>query len=143
MSNCISVPQLRTGTPFVRRTLQSEDTIFFLLYFFYYDRNPMYYSMSKYRLVGFRRSKTKHKKYDAILRRRGQPQAAGSSPMANIYVPFGDKRFENFRDKTGLNLYPSKIHKDKARRTNYRSRHRGFLKKNHYSPGYFSYNYLW
>ena len=58
-------------------------------------------------------------------------------------VPFGDKRFENYWDLTGLNLYPQLNHGDKERRKRYRKRHKVYLKKGYYSPGFFSYYYLW
>ena len=66
------------------------------------------------------------------------------SKLNKIYlIPFGDKRYENFQDKTGLNLYPNLIHNDKIRRKNYRNRHRFHVKDGFYSPSYFSYYYLW
>jgi hypothetical protein len=93
----------------------------------------MYYSMKKYKLFGYRKSRTKHKMYDAILINNGKK---------NI-VPFGDKRYENYRDETGLNLYPHLIHNDKERRKRFRTRHKHYLKKGFYSPSYFSYYILW
>ena len=60
-----------------------------------------------------------------------------------IIVPFGDKRYENYQDKTKLNLYPHLIHGDKERRKRYRSRHKVYLKKGYFSPSYFSFHYLW
>ena len=85
-------------------------------------------------MVGFEKSNRKHKMYNAVLLSKN-----GSYHI----VPFGDKRFENFRDKTGLNLYPHLIHDDKKRRRNYRKRHQVYLKDGYYSPGYFSFHYLW
>ena len=93
----------------------------------------MYYSKKDYKLIGFEKSKTKNKMYDAILLKGNK----------KYKVPFGDKRYQNFRDITGLNLYPHLIHDDNKRRKNYRTRHKHFLKKGYYSPGYFSYYYLW
>ena len=73
----------------------------------------VYYDKKNYKLVGFQISKTKNKMYDAIIK----------SKLNKIHlIPFGDKRFENFQDKTGLNLYPNLIHNDKIRRKNYRNR---------------------
>jgi hypothetical protein len=95
-----------------------------------------YYSNKVYKLVGYRKSKTKHKMYDAILKPRYYD---GKS----IILPFGDKRFGNYHDKTGLNLYPQLTHGDKSRRKNFKARHKGFLRKGHYSPSYFSYFMLW
>ena len=94
----------------------------------------VYFDKKNYKLVGFQTSKTKNKMYDAIIK----------SKLDKIHlIPFGDKRYENFQDKTGLNLYPNLIHNDKIRRKNYRSRHRVYVKDGFYSPSYFSYYYLW
>lgn len=93
----------------------------------------MYYSIKDYKLIGFEKSKTKNKMYDAILLKENK----------KYKVPFGDKRYQNFRDITGLNLYPHLIHDDNKRRKNYRTRHKHAVKKGYYSPGYFSYYYLW
>ena len=95
----------------------------------------MYYSKKDYKLLGYRRSKTKYKKYDAILEQKKTGKLK--------YVPFGDKRYENFHDLTGLNLYPHLLHGDKNRRRLYRARHKKDLKKGYYSPGYFSYFVIW
>ena len=74
--------------------------------------------------------------YDAVLQ-------SEKDKNQYIYIPFGDKRYENYWDLTGLNMYPHLIHGDKSRRKKYRSRHKVYLKKGYYSPGYFSFNYLW
>lgn len=94
-----------------------------------------YYKITEHQLVGFRKSKTKHKKYDAILENKKNKKA--------VYVPFGDSRYQQFKDATGLGLYSHKDHGDRKRRSLYRARHKGFLKKGYYSPGHFSYFYLW
>jgi len=94
-----------------------------------------FYEKAKYGLVGYDKSRRKHKMYDAILIRKKDNKI--------VRVPFGDKRYENYRDATGLNLYPHLIHGDKKRRTAYRARHKGYLKQGYYSPGYFSMYYLW
>ena len=94
-----------------------------------------YYSKKDYKLLGYRRSKTNHKKYDAVLEQKKTGKIK--------YVPFGDKRYENFHDLTGLNLYPNLLHGDKNRRRLYRARHKKDLKKGYYSPGYFSYYVIW
>lgn len=56
-------------------------------------------------------------------------------------VQFGDKRYEQYRDKTPLKLYSHKNHNDLKRRSNYRKRHN--YKKPKYSAGWFSLHYLW
>ena len=93
-----------------------------------------FWDKKDYKLVGFEKSERKNKMYNAVLKSK-----------FGLYhrVPFGDKRFENFRDKTGLNLYPHLIHNDEERRKNCRKRHQIYLKEGYYSPGFFSFNYLW
>jgi hypothetical protein len=94
-----------------------------------------YYSKKDYKVLGYRKSKTKYKKYDAILQH--------SKEGKTYIVPFGDNRYENYHDLTGINLYEDLIHGDKNRRKWYRTRHKKDLKPNYYSPGYFSYFLLW
>ena len=53
----------------------------------------VYYSKKLYKLLEYRRSKTKNKMYDAILQGKSK----------TYIVPFGDKRYENYQDLTGLN----------------------------------------
>lgn len=84
-------------------------------------------------LIGFRRSKTAGKKYDALVRRENGHIS---------YVPFGQLGYAQYKDTTGLGLYSSVDHLDKKRRAAYRARHAGEEKKK-YSPGYFAWNYLW
>lgn len=95
----------------------------------------MYYPTSEYRLMGFRRSKTNHKKYDAILKDK--------KTGLLTHIPFGDTRYEQYKDSTGVGLYSGKDHGDAKRRALYRQRHEKDLKSDHYSAGYFSYHYLW
>ena len=94
----------------------------------------VFYDIKNHKLLGFQASTTKNKMYDAILL---------SDKGKCIKVPFGDKRFENYQDKTKLNLYPHLIHGDNKRRKKYHSRHKVYLKKGYYSPSYFSFYYLW
>ena len=79
-----------------------------------------FWDKKDYKLVGFEKSERKNKMYNAILKSK-----------FGLYhrVPLGDKRFENFRDKTGLNLYPHLIHNDEERRKNYRKCHQVYLKE--------------
>ena len=81
------------------------------------------------KLIGYRKSTRKFKKYDAILKDENGKLS---------YVPFGDNRYETFQDKTGLGLY--KTHGDKERRRLYRLRH---IEGEKYSPAWFSWNTLW
>ena len=94
----------------------------------------VYYDMKHHRMLCLKKSKTKNKMYDAVV-------LSDSNKMS--LVPFGDKRYENFQDKTGLNSYPNLIHNDKIRRKNYRKRHKIYVKNGFYSPSHFSYYYLW
>lgn len=95
----------------------------------------VYYPKSKYRLLRFERSRHKHKKYDAILKKNGSHSVER--------VPFGDSEMQQYRDSTGIGRFSSKDHLDNTRRKRYRSRHRAFIKKGFFSPGYFSWRYLW
>ena len=94
-----------------------------------------YYKKTEYKLLGYRKSKRKNAKYDAILENKTTKKLK--------YVPFGDNRYENYHDLTGLNLYPHLLHGDKNRRRLYRARHKKDLKTGYYSPGFFSYFVLW
>ena len=93
----------------------------------------MYYKIAEHRIVGYRKSHTKTKKYDSIIQNK---------KTGKIYViPFGAVGYEHYQDKTGLNLYKS--HGDKKRRKLYRARHRKDIKPGYYSPGWMSMNILW
>lgn len=94
----------------------------------------MYYSTKKWKLKGFQKSTRKNKMYSALIENKDGK---------TVKLHFGDTRYDNFGDKTGLNLYPELIHGDSKRRKNYRKRHIGYIKKGFYSPGYFSYTFLW
>lgn len=87
-----------------------------------------------YILIGFRKSNKKNKKYDGILKNKKTSKIK--------HISFGDNRFENYRDKTGLNLYDNLIHGDKKRRKKFRKRHEKNAKYK-YSSAWFSYHYLW
>lgn len=95
----------------------------------------VYYDMKNHILYGYEKSNRKNKKYNALLLKHGSNKL--------IRVPFGDNRYENFHDLTGLNAYPHLIHGDKNRRSLYRKRHKRFVKTGFYSPGWFAYNILW
>jgi len=92
--------------------------------------------MSKWDLSGFKKSKTRGKMYDAILKNK-------LARNKTVRLPFGSIFYENYWDKTGLNLYPHLIHGDKKRRKSYKARHKVYLKDGYYSPGWLSYNFLW
>ena len=94
-----------------------------------------YYSKREYKLLGYEKATRKNKMYNAILQNRKTGQL--------VRVPFGSTEYENYQDKTGLNLYPHLIHGDKKRKKLYIARHKKDLKAGYYSPGYFSYFILW
>ncbi len=88
-------------------------------------------------MVQFRKSKTKFKKYDAL------------TPKGR-WIPFGDKRYQHYKDTTPLKLYKNLDHNDPSRRKRFRSRHKeiktndgtpAYLNKE--QPAYYSWNYLW
>ena len=89
---------------------------------------------NEYTHIGFAKSSTKNKKYDAILKHKITGQLRK--------VPFGQLGYEQYKDTTGLNLYSNLDHLDKERRKRYKSRHEG-EQKNKFSSGYWSWKYLW
>lgn len=91
--------------------------------------------MNQYMFERFERSNNLNKKYDAILKNKQNNK--------HVRVPFGDKKYEQYEDKTGLGLYNNLNHLDNKRRIAFRKRHGYFLKPGFFSPGYFSYYFLW
>jgi hypothetical protein len=85
-----------------------------------------------YTHIGFEKSNTKYKKYDALLKNRENGKIKR--------VPFGNTLYKSYTDRTGLNLYEATG--DKERRRLYRLRHKG-EDKNKFSSGYFALKYLW
>ena len=96
--------------------------------------NSHQYDPKEYEFVEFTKSDTAHKKYDAILENKETHQT--------VRVPFGDKRYEHFEDRTGLGLYSDQDHGDEKRKESYHKRH-AKEKGTKYSPGYFAMEYLW
>jgi len=74
---------------------------------------------------------TGNKKYKVIIRDKDKKKT----------VQFGDKRYQQYQDKTPLKLYTNKNHMDKKRRASYRARHN--YEKPKYSAGWFALKYLW
>ena len=97
----------------------------------------MKYPKSNYSFVGFEPSRRKNKKYDAILMNRDTGK--------NVRVPFGDSRYEQFRDNTGLGLFSHMDHGDNIRKRNYWDRHRREINDgiDNYTAGSFALKYLW
>lgn len=87
-----------------------------------------------YRFLYFEKSKSQNKKYDAVLEKK--------YTLREKRVPFGDKRYEHYKDRTGLGLYSKLDHLDPQRRRNYTSRHSSDS-QNKFSSGWFAQKYLW
>ena len=87
-----------------------------------------------YKFIQFEKSHIKNKKYNAVIMNKKTKKLRR--------IPFGDSRFEQYRDSTGLGLYSHKNHLSEKRRKSYRARH---LKtsKNKFSSSYFAFNFLW
>ena len=90
------------------------------------------FSFKEYELLGFRVSNNKKKKYDAILRNKETKDFK--------YVSFGSRDAGQYYDQ--LEHYKQKNNLDLERRRLYRLRHQHDDLKS-YSPGYFSWTYLW
>jgi hypothetical protein len=91
--------------------------------------------MKDFTLITFKKSNTKNKMYDALIESKTTKKIKR--------IPFGDNSMGNYRDGTGVNAYPHLIHSDKVRRAAFQARFKHFLKPGYYSPGYFSYHFLW
>ena len=99
----------------------------------------------KERIREIRRSTRKNKKYVASVSGRGRKRK----------IHFGDSRYEQFKDSTGLGYFSYKDHGSRRRRKNYFMRHSGARGKNKalakerrasrgsYSPKLLSHKYLW
>ena len=94
-----------------------------------------YYSKDDYKLLGFRKSDRKYKKYYALLENKSNKNL--------VKIHFGDNRYQHYRDITGLNDYKHMDHHDDERRERYIVRHYKDIRKGFYSPGYFALKYLW
>jgi len=95
----------------------------------------MYYSFDDYKFKGFEKSDAQNKKYNAII--------VDKITKKETRIPFGDSRYSQYKDVTGLGLYSKNDTLDKKRRDLYRLRHAKDLKDGYFSPGYFAYYYLW
>ena len=76
---------------------------------------------------------TKNKKYKVVI--------TDTKTKKKKTIQFGDKRYQQYKDKTPLKLYKSKDHLDTKRRTSYKKRHN--YAKPKYSRGWFADKYLW
>lgn len=88
---------------------------------------------NEYTHIGFAKSSTKNKKYDAILKHKETGRIKK--------VSFGHSGYAQYKDTTGLNLYSHMNHLDKKRKALYYKRHG--LEAPLFSSKYFSHKYLW
>jgi hypothetical protein len=95
----------------------------------------MFFHQTNYDFMCFEKSKIKHKKYNGII----QHKTSGRI----VKIPFGDDRYGQYRDQTGLGVYSDKDHMDSFRIFNYIQRHKKWVKDGYFSPGFFSLMYLW
>ena len=95
----------------------------------------MYFSKKEYSFIEFKISKMKNKKYAAILENKATKRRR--------IVNFGDNRYEQYKDTTGLGLYSDKNHLDEKRQEAYKTRHQKDIKEGFFNAGYFSMKYLW
>jgi len=95
----------------------------------------MYYSMKEYKFIDFYKSMKKDKKYYALLENKKN--------KSRVKVHFGSKAYDQYKDSTGKGFYTHKNHLDEDRKKRYIARHRGFIRKGYYSPGWLSLNFLW
>ena len=91
-------------------------------------------SEDKFRLIKFEVAKSNNKKYLAIIEDK--------KTKRKQTVPFGDVRYEQYRDDVPLKRYTRLNHNDPKRRQNYLARHGKTMTKK-YSPSYFAAKYLW
>jgi len=95
----------------------------------------MKYPKKEYSFIKFEQSHLKNKKYNAVL--------VNGKTGRQVKVPFGDSRYQQFKDSTGLGLYSHLDHGDKARRAAYRLRHNKDRDPENYTPGNYALKYLW
>ena len=88
----------------------------------------------QFRLVRFERSRTKNKKYDAIIEDRKTKRTQR--------VPFGQIGYAQYKDITGLKLYSRLDHGDEERKKNYLARHEKTRHKK-WSASWLSWQFLW
>ena len=88
-------------------------------------------------MVEFKKSERKNKKY------------AAKSPSGR-WIHFGDTRYSQYRDVTGLGLYSHLDHNDPKRRVAYRKRHGAIKLKSGKlavldpeTSAFYSYRFLW
>ena len=94
-----------------------------------------YFPMDEWKFLRNEKSASKNKKYNAILWNK--------KTKKEKKVPYGDSRYAQYRDSTGLGVFSNKDHLDKSRRKKYKIRHQNFIRPGYFSPSYFSMRFLW
>ncbi len=87
----------------------------------------------QFRLIKFERG-SGFKKYNAIIEDK--------KTKKRQKIPFGDRRYQQYRDSTGLKLYSRLDHGDEKRKKNYLARHEKTRHKK-FSSSWFASTYLW
>jgi len=95
----------------------------------------MFLPIDQYTFMGFEKSSTKNKKYNGIFKN------IDTGKLKKL--PFGDRRYSQYKDSTGLGLFSHLDHVDPKRRALYRKRHSKDIKKGYYSNGLLSMRFLW
>ena len=90
-------------------------------------KNPNNYDFVKFEKGNY------PKKYNAIL--------INKETRKLKRVPFGDQRYEHYKDTTDLKLYSNLDHKDKKRKERYYARHGTHAEA--FSSKFFSHYFLW
>ena len=88
----------------------------------------------RFRHIRFERSKTRGKKYDAIIEDKVTKRQQR--------VSFGDVNYQHYRDSTGLKLDSRLDHNDPKRRANYKARHENTRHKK-FSASWYADRFLW
>ena len=88
----------------------------------------------RFRHIRFERSRTKGKKYDAIIEDKVTKRQQR--------VSFGDVNYQHYRDSTNLKLYSRLDHNDPKRRANYKARHEKTRHKK-FSASWYADRFLW
>jgi hypothetical protein len=96
------------------------------------------YPLSQFKFLYIIKSPRTGKKYAAVLEDK--------TTKRHYKSHFGDPKYQQYKDTTGLGLYSHLDHKDKKRQQAFLSRHAkniGLGSPPAWSPGYFSGRYLW
>jgi len=93
------------------------------------------YWIGQWELLHFKAAASPGKKYSAVLKERISDRT--------VEVDFGKPGFWHFEDITGLGLYSHFDHKSTVRRERFRDLYAKYVQSDMFTPGYFSYHFLW